>query len=322
MVFLTIEMWAALLAFFLLGLWARGFLARPAAEVAGEDATAELAMVRTRHQESEADRARLKARAAELNMQLADARGELETVQARLADLEQIHAGAKDDAGDGAALRTRMVALEKELETVKERAAEADAIEAELKQTRTRAEAAEREAARVDPLTARIAELEARGTAAPVGGTDAAFEDDAMALRARVRVLEEELETAFAAPTGGVAADLEDDAAALRAQLLALQTQLDDASEAARDAKPEPKAAPEASPTFLDGPTHGDPDDLKQIKGIGPKLETLLHDEGVFYFWQIAAWNADQVAEVNAKIQFPGRIERDAWVKQAAEFAS
>jgi uncharacterized delta-60 repeat protein len=72
----------------------------------------------------------------------------------------------------------------------------------------------------------------------------------------------------------------------------------------------------------LPRPEFGEPDDLKRIKGIGPKLERLLHGEGVYYFWQIAEWTGEDVAIVDARLtSFKGRIERDAWVAQASEFA-
>jgi Fe-S oxidoreductase/predicted flap endonuclease-1-like 5' DNA nuclease len=61
-----------------------------------------------------------------------------------------------------------------------------------------------------------------------------------------------------------------------------------------------------------------DPDDLKVIKGIGPKLESLLHEIGVRTYEQIAAFPRDYIEELNGFLSFSGRIERDEWVKQAA----
>ena len=72
----------------------------------------------------------------------------------------------------------------------------------------------------------------------------------------------------------------------------------------------------------LPRPQFGEPDDLKRIKGVGPKLERLLNGEGVYYFWQIAAWAREDVAHVDSRmISFKGRIERDDWVGQASELA-
>lgn len=62
----------------------------------------------------------------------------------------------------------------------------------------------------------------------------------------------------------------------------------------------------------------GNPDDLRQIKGIGPKLNDLLQSLGVRRFDQIAAWGRDEIAKVDSHLgAFSGRIERDNWVEQA-----
>jgi len=58
-------------------------------------------------------------------------------------------------------------------------------------------------------------------------------------------------------------------------------------------------------------------DDLKKIKGIGVKLEKLLNSLGVYTFKQIAEWSKEDVEKVDAYLKFPGRIERDEWIKQA-----
>lgn len=79
------------------------------------------------------------------------------------------------------------------------------------------------------------------------------------------------------------------------------------------------KAIPPLVPTFYDAPINGDPDDLKLIKGIGPKLEQLCHGLGVYYYRQISQWTDDQVVEVDAKLTFKGRIDRDDWRGQARD---
>jgi len=73
---------------------------------------------------------------------------------------------------------------------------------------------------------------------------------------------------------------------------------------------------------YTDGPTDGAPDDLKKIKGIGPKFEGDLNGKGIYYFRQIANWKAADVKMVEALIDsIPGRIKRDEWVKQAKSLA-
>ena len=73
---------------------------------------------------------------------------------------------------------------------------------------------------------------------------------------------------------------------------------------------------------YTDGPTDGAPDDLKLIKGIGPKFEGDLNSKGIYYFRQIGAWKAADVKMVEGVIDsIPGRIARDEWVKQAKGLA-
>ncbi len=62
-------------------------------------------------------------------------------------------------------------------------------------------------------------------------------------------------------------------------------------------------------------------DDLTQIKGIGKVLNKTLNDRGVYRFQQIADWNEYNVWSFNQIIAFPGRIQRDEWIAQAAELA-
>lgn len=78
-----------------------------------------------------------------------------------------------------------------------------------------------------------------------------------------------------------------------------------------------------ARPATLSAPRDGGGDDLKQINGIGPKLEALCHSLGFYHFDQIAAWSADEVAWVDANLTgFKGRVSRDNWVDQAKVLAA
>ncbi len=65
----------------------------------------------------------------------------------------------------------------------------------------------------------------------------------------------------------------------------------------------------------------GKPDNLKKISGVGPVLEKKLHEAGIYFFWQVAALTEAQIEELENDMSFPGRITRDEWVKQAADFA-
>lgn len=63
-------------------------------------------------------------------------------------------------------------------------------------------------------------------------------------------------------------------------------------------------------------------DDLKEIKGIGPKLEELLHANGITRFAQIAAWGEDDMDRYAELIgRMGGRIRSDDWVGQAKTLA-
>ncbi len=67
----------------------------------------------------------------------------------------------------------------------------------------------------------------------------------------------------------------------------------------------------------------GAPDDLLQIKGIGPKLNELCHSLGITRFDQIAKWGPADIAEVDQHLgTFRGRVERDGWIEQAGLLAS
>ena len=93
-------------------------------------------------------------------------------------------------------------------------------------------------------------------------------------------------------------------------------------------AKAKPAPAPvgdysdDDKPALLDAP-NGEPDDLKKIKGVGPKLEKELNGAGVFHYSQIASWTEKEVAWADENlVSFKGRISRDNWVSQAKELAT
>ncbi|WP_135503448.1 hypothetical protein [Roseovarius aestuariivivens] len=76
-------------------------------------------------------------------------------------------------------------------------------------------------------------------------------------------------------------------------------------------------------PESLDEPRGGKADNLKEIKGVGPKLETMLNDMGFYHFDQIAGWSPEEVAWVNANLKgFKGRVTRDDWIAQAKILAA
>ena len=98
------------------------------------------------------------------------------------------------------------------------------------------------------------------------------------------------------------------------------------------NAAPKPKDAQKAAPSEAKkkAPIEGVPpgllktargdggDDLKRIKGVGPKLEAMLNDIGIFHYDQIASWTEEEVAWADESfVGFKGRVSRDDWVSQA-----
>ena len=93
--------------------------------------------------------------------------------------------------------------------------------------------------------------------------------------------------------------------------------------------KPAPKPETPGSvpagqaPDRLKGPRESGADNLKLIKGVGPKLETVLNDVGIYHFDQIASWTAAEVAWADENlVGFKGRVSRDDWVSQAKSLAT
>ena len=96
-------------------------------------------------------------------------------------------------------------------------------------------------------------------------------------------------------------------------------------AKAAAPGKAEPKPAAVADlpaegkkPAALGAARDGKADDLKKIEGIGPALEKLCHELGIFHYDQIAGWGADEIAWMDGNLKgFKGRVTRDKWVAQA-----
>jgi hypothetical protein len=63
-------------------------------------------------------------------------------------------------------------------------------------------------------------------------------------------------------------------------------------------------------------------DDLKRIKGVGAVIEDTLNSLGIYQFAQISQWNPDNVTWIEDFLTFPGRIEREGWIVQAATLES
>ncbi len=78
------------------------------------------------------------------------------------------------------------------------------------------------------------------------------------------------------------------------------------------------QAAPTPAPTPPSVAPSTEADDLRKIKGLGPKLVAMLSEQGITRFDQIAAWTDADVERIDATLgRFAGRITRDQWVEQA-----
>ncbi|MCY4335698.1 MAG: 50S ribosomal protein L21 [Litoreibacter sp.] len=80
---------------------------------------------------------------------------------------------------------------------------------------------------------------------------------------------------------------------------------------------PKKEAAPKKAAPKKDAAAGAD--DLKELSGVGPALEKKLHENSVTTFAQIAAWTEADVAAMDEKLNFKGRIEREGWIAQAQE---
>jgi NADH-quinone oxidoreductase subunit E len=73
-----------------------------------------------------------------------------------------------------------------------------------------------------------------------------------------------------------------------------------------------------AKPNGRASPRKGGADNLKLIKGVGPKLEELLNSLGYYHFDQIAGWSPAEIAWIDDNLKgFKGRATRDGWIAQA-----
>lgn len=94
-----------------------------------------------------------------------------------------------------------------------------------------------------------------------------------------------------------------------------------DEKPAAAKAEDAPKSVGTRPANLLTAARDGGADDLKLISGVGPKLEELLNENGVYHFDQIAAWKKAEVEFMDDQLSFHGRIEREEWIKQAKALA-
>jgi len=93
------------------------------------------------------------------------------------------------------------------------------------------------------------------------------------------------------------------------------------AKPAKAEAKPAEKAADKPAAKKAAPKATDSADDLKLLSGVGPALEKKLHAADVTTFAQIAGWSKADIADMDEKLSFKGRIEREDWVAQAKKLA-
>jgi predicted flap endonuclease-1-like 5' DNA nuclease/polyhydroxyalkanoate synthesis regulator phasin len=192
-------------------------------------------------------------------------------------------------------------------------------LEWEVKYLRTRVEALQNELA-VAPVAAAAAPQPVEAAPAPAADPASPVEEELASLRWRVRYLEGKLayfEGDEDAAEGEDAADSEPGPKSAAETILGQLEAADEAAEAEEIAK----GTARVRPAQLEKPFTQNGDDLTLIGGIGPKIQELLNDLGIFHFKQIAAWTPENVAWVDDYLSSAGRITREGWVEQARVLA-
>lgn len=170
--------------------------------------------------------------------------------------------------------------------------------------------------------TARIIALEGDLSAAKAAASESAAKAErAMAANAAAASVSAAAVVTQAAPKAAASNGQATSAAAKPAQ-----------AKAAKAASPAPASKPDSDktasaaskaadkPKSLTKARGGKPDDLKLIKGVGPKLEALCNKLGFYHFDQIASWTEKEIAWVDDNLEgFKGRVTREDWVQQARD---
>jgi predicted flap endonuclease-1-like 5' DNA nuclease len=246
-------------------------------------------------------RAAEEARAAAAAKAVEDARLAVEAKAAELARVAAAAKAAEDKAAAEERLATEAKAVEEARAAAAAKAAEDKAAEEERRATEAKA-AEEARVAEAAKKAAEDARLAAEAKAAEQARLAAAVKAVQQERRATEAKAAEETRVAAAAKAAQDKASEEPAVAATTA--------------------PADEVHPGSKPQGIAAPAEGEADDLKLIKGIGPKNEKACHALGIYQFRQIADWTAEEAIWVGHHIAFPGRIEREHWIAQAKLLAS
>ncbi len=73
-----------------------------------------------------------------------------------------------------------------------------------------------------------------------------------------------------------------------------------------------------AAESPAEAPPPAEPDDLKVIEGIGPKIERLLHDAGILTYAQLAATDVERLRDILTEAKLINIADPTTWPEQAA----
>ena len=219
----------------------------------------------------------------------------------REQEMQGLHAEATATAAKISSMETELVKL---TSTVKTREGWISEIEAKQHELQSDLDARISE---LDELKAET-EREKADLKTQFEQTLAASQTEIAALK--VRVAESEGAAKFAKIA-------ESQSKAREAELAQLKVRLTELEMMAREVK-EPQVKVSTASAMPANPK--DTDDLKEVFGIGPALEKLLNQQGIYWFRQIAEWTPEDVKRYDALTeQFRGRIERENWIVSAKE---
>jgi predicted flap endonuclease-1-like 5' DNA nuclease len=69
------------------------------------------------------------------------------------------------------------------------------------------------------------------------------------------------------------------------------------------------------------GPRPEGPDLLQRLPGLGPSIETRLHQLGIFHFDQIAGMSPGEAEWLDAQLGGAGRVRFENWVQEAGRLS-
>ena len=107
----------------------------------------------------------------------------------------------------------------------------------------------------------------------------------------------------------------------LRGELLSSEEKLKVSNHTKSSSKEVSSTINTVKPELLTQARNGKKDNLTLVRGIGKVLEERLNNLGVYHFDQIASWSKEQQSWMDERMSFPGRVEREEWVKQATALA-